>query len=172
MHLNNFGNYTWICAHVNDLTLGDQYNSCDQYNSFKIVAVKKTVWFGSDKFKNIILKISKFSEFQRLESRLFHSIIVSTTYCPLIHQWWESMVLWVGRGFANFVLAQIPQDCHPAHSPFIWLYMTWRNMRWIIVKIKISFVMKCACVCMWYMYLCEWGCLLNTWCEIYYLSFF
>ena len=79
------------------------------------------------------------------------------------------MVLWVGRGFANFVLAQIPQDCHPAHSPFIWLYMTWRNMRWIIVKIKIIFVMKCACVCVWYMYLCEWGCLLNTWCEIYYL---
>ena len=36
--------------------------------SLEIAGVKKTVWSGSNKFKNIILKIPKFHEFRRLES--------------------------------------------------------------------------------------------------------
>ena len=56
MDLNSFGNCTWICAPVNGLTLVE---SCDQSNPLKIAAGKKTVWFGSNEFKNIIFENTK-----------------------------------------------------------------------------------------------------------------
>ena len=49
----------WIYAHVNDITLGEIVWSA-QYNTLKIAAVKNTVWFGSNKFKNIINNLKKY----------------------------------------------------------------------------------------------------------------
>lgn len=44
---------------MNDITLGEIVWSA-QYNTLKIAAVKNTVWFWSNKFKNIIKNLKKY----------------------------------------------------------------------------------------------------------------
>ena len=50
--------------------------SRNKSNTFMIITIKYTTWGGSNKFKDTIFEISKLFEFQRLGSKLFHSIIV------------------------------------------------------------------------------------------------